>query len=234
MNIKNFIYVKKQKISRYLALKLTRNRSFSAMQLMLKTLRTNKMLPEKLIALDLFAFVGTTTTMDYAPLTEYLEMWEIDPYYAKEAQGNLPNAQVVCGDSIHAVKNGLLRRKEYNFIVIDANVQSAFSDGSYESFGVFPYALNYVANEAVIFATIFSDVNECLKQYGGTMEQVDKKWIQARKDFFQLENVIDGRGIDYLKPFEKLIAEKNLELVHSQFINRNDCVGFGVFVVRKK
>ena len=234
MNIKKYIYVKKQKVSRYLALKLCRNRSFTAMQLMLKTLRTNNMLPEKLIALDLFAFVGTTTTMDYAHLTEYLEMWEIDPYYAKEAKKNLPNAEVVCGDSINAIKTGLLLRKEYNFIVIDANVSSAFADGSYESFGVFPHALNYIANEAVIFVTIFSNIKECTKLYGGLMEQVDKNWIQARKDFFQLDNVIDARGIDYLKGFEKIIKEKNLVLIHSQFINRNDCVGFGVFVINKK
>jgi len=234
MDIRNFIYVKKQKVSRYLALTLTRNRSFSAMQLMLKTLKTNKMLPEKLVALDLFGFVGTTTTMDYAPLADYLEMWEIDPYYAKEAKKNIPSANVVCGDSINAVKTGLLHRKEYNFIVIDANVHCAFADGSYESFGVFPYALNYIAHETVIFVTIFSNVNEYLKLYGKPQEQADKNWIQARKDFFQLDNVIDARGIDYLKGYERLITEKNLVINYSQFINRNDCVGFGVFVVSKQ
>jgi hypothetical protein len=234
MNIKNYIYVKKQKLSRYLALKLARNRSFSAMQLMLKTLRTNKMLPEKLTALDLFGFIGTTTTMDYAPLTDYLEMWEIDPYYAKEAKKNLPNANVVCGDSINAIKTGLLHRKEYNFIVIDANVSSSFSDGSYESFGVFPHALNYIARQTVIFVTIFSNLKEFINLYGGSLEELDKNWIQARKDFFQLDNVVDARGIDYLKGFETRIKERNLELVQSQFINRNDCIGFGVFVVNKK
>lgn len=233
MTIKNFIYVKKQKLSRYLALKLSRNRSFTAMQLMLKTLRTNKMLPEKLIALDLFGFIGTTTTMDYENLTEYVELWEIDPYYAKEAKRNLPNANVVCGDSISAVKKGLLHKKEYNFIVIDANVSSAFADGSYESFGVFPHALNYIANEAVIFVTIFINLIEYTKYSGGLIEEIDKNWIQARKEFFKLDNVIDGRGIDYLNGFETIIKEKNLKLVHSQFINRNDYVGFGVFVINK-
>ncbi len=233
MNIRNFLYVKKQKISRYLALNLARNRSFTALQLMLKTLKCNKMLPEKLIALDLFGFIGTTTSMDYSHLTEYLELWEINPYYAKEAKKNLPNAHVVCGDSIQAIKTGKLLRKEYNFILIDANVLSVFPDGSYESFGVFPYALNYLADEAVIFVTIFSNLEECVKQYGGTMDEIDKNWIQARKDFFQLDNVIDARGIDYLKSFEKIIKEKNLNLVFSQFISRNDIVGFGVFVVNK-
>lgn len=234
MNIRNFIYVKKQKVSRYLALKLARNRSFTAMQLMLKTLRTNKMLPQNLIALDLFGFIGTTTTMDYAHLAEYLEVWEIDPYYAKEAKRNLPHAEVVCGDSINAVKAGQLLRKEYNFIVIDANVSSAFSDGSYESFGVFPHVLNYIKTEAIIFVTIFSSLKEYSKLYGLSIEQLDKKWIKARQDFFQMEDVIDGSGIDYLKGFERIIKEKNINLLYSQFINRNDCIGFGVFVISKK
>jgi hypothetical protein len=234
MKIKNFIYVKKQKVSRYLALKLARNRSFTAMQIMLKTLRTNKMLPEKLIALDLFGFIGTTTTMDYAPLADYLEMWEIDPYYAKEAKKNLPNANVVCGDSINAIKTGKLLRKEYNFIVIDANVSSSFSDGSYESFGVFPHALNYIAQQTVVFVTIFSNLKAFTNLYGGSIEELDPNWIKARKDFFQLDNVIDARGIDYLKQYESIIKERNLDLIHSQFINRNDCIGFGVFVINKK
>ena len=234
MNIKNLIYVKKQKVSRYLALKLARNRSFTAMQLMLKTLRTNKMLPEDLIALDLFGFIGTTTTMDYAHLASYLELWEIDPYYAKEAKKNLPHAKVVCGDSINAVKTGQLLRKEYNFIVIDANVSSAFADGSYESFGVFPHVLNYIKNEAVIFVTIFSNLKEYSKLYGVSLEHLDKNWIKARQDFFQIEDVVEASGLDYLKGFERIIKQKNINLIHSQFINRNDCIGFGVFVVSRK
>jgi hypothetical protein len=233
MNLKQFIYVKKQKLSRYLALKLARNRAFSATQLMIKTLRTNKMLPEKLIALDLFGFIGTTTTMDYQHLAEYLEMWEINPYYAKEAKKNIPKAQVICGDSIKAVKEGNLLRKDYNFIMIDANISSSFNDGSYESFGIFPHALNYLANKSVIFVTIFSNLEEYLHLYGQSIDKVDKNWMQARKDFYKMENVIDARGIDYLKGFEDIILQKKLKLEYSNFINRNDYVGFGVFVVSK-
>ena len=234
MNIKLFVYVKKKKLSRYLALKLSRNRAFSAMQLMLKTLQTNKMLPDKLIALDLFGFVGTTTTMDYAHLAEYLEMWEIDPYYAKEAKKNIPKAEVICGDSINAVKTGKLLRKNYNFIVLDANASSPFNDGSYECFGFFEHTLNYIADQTVIFVTIFSDLGKYLNLYGRALENVDKNWIQARKDFFQLDNVIDARGIDYLNAYERVIRQRNLEILYSQYINRNDYVGFGVFVVKKK
>lgn len=234
MNLRKFLYVKKQNLSRYLALKLSRNRSFTAMQLMLKTLESNQMLPEKLIALDLFGFIGTSITMDFQDRAEYIEMWEIDAYYSEQAKKNIPKAKVICGDSIDAVKNGKLLRNDYNFIVIDANSSSSFDDGSYESFGVFPYALNYIASKAVIFVTIYNDLKKNAALYGQTVEQIDKDWIKARKEFFQLENVINGRGIDYIKGFEKIIVEKKMTVLYSQFISRNDCVGFGVFVVEKK
>lgn len=233
MNIKAFLYVKKEELSRYLAIKLSRNRASTAMQLMLNTLQANKMLPEKLIALELFGFIGTSVTMDYQHLAEYLEMWELNPFYAREAQKNIPKAKVVCGNSIDAIKFGKVLRKDYNFIVIDTNSASSFDDGSYESFGVFSHTLNYIANDAVIFVTIYSDLEKYSKLYGNTVDQIDKNWIKARKDFFQIENVINGRGIDYLKGFEREIRMKNIEIVQSQFISRNECVGFGVFVLKK-
>ena len=172
--------------------------------------------------------------MDYAHLTDYLELWELNPVYAKAAKKNIPNANVVCGDSIQALKEGKLHKKEYNFIVIDPNSMSSFDDGSYESFGVFPHSLNYIANEAVIFVTIYSDIEKYANFYGTTVAQLDQKWISSRKQFFEIENVINGRGIDYLKGFENIIKEKNIDVVHSQFINRNDYVGFGVFVLKKR
>lgn len=234
MNLKTYAYVRKEKLSRYLATKLSRNRSFTAMQLMLKTLETNQMLPKKLIALDVFGFIGTSITMDFQHLAEYIEMWEIEPYYAKEAKKNVPIAKVVCGDSVKAAQTGAFLRKDYNFIVIDGNSIQPFGDGSYESFGVFPYVLNHIADHAVIFVTIYSNLKKTFELYGQSIEEADQKWLQARRDFYQMENIIDGKGIDYLKNFEKIITDKNLELVHSQFINRNDYVGFGVFVVKKK
>lgn len=233
MNLHQFLYVRKQKLSRYLASKLARNRTFTAMQLLLKTLKTNKMLPEKLVALELFGFIGTSTTMDYAHLAEYIEIWEFHPYYAKHAQKNIPGAKVICGDSIKAIKEGGVLRRDYNFIVIDPNGASAFNDGSYESFGVFEPALRYIAGEAVLFVTIYTDLLKIAELYGNDEASIDKEWIKARKEFFGMENVLNGRGIDYLKGFEKIILKNNIQLVHSQFLNRNDYVGFGVFVLRK-
>ncbi len=234
MSLKAFIYVKKQLLSRYLALKFSRNRSFTTMQLMLKTLDSNQMLPKELVALDVFGFIGTSITMDFQDRAGYLEMWEINTYYAKQAKKNIPKAKVVCGDSVNAAKTGGFLRTDYNFIVIDGNSSTSFSDGSYETFGVFPYVLNYIGNQAVIFVTIFNNLKKNYELYGKGIEEADPKWLQARRDFYQMENIIDGKGIDYLKSFEEIILKKNLELVYTNFISRNDCVGFGVFVVKKK
>jgi hypothetical protein len=229
MKLKNYIYVKKEKFSRFLALKFSRNRSFTAMQFVLKTLQANKMLPEKLFALELFGFIGTSVAMDYQHLAEYLELWELNPGYAREAQKNIPMANVVCGNSIKAIKEGQLQRKEYNFIVIDPN-SNEFDDGSFESFSVFEPALKHLANEAVIVVTIYNNLKNFSKLYNS---EIDPNWISARKAFYSMDNVLDARGIDYLTSFENLIRKNNMKVEFSQFLSRNECVGFGIFVIKK-
>lgn len=230
MKLKNFFYIKKEILSRKLALAFSRTRALTPLQLILKTLKCNNFLPERLVALELFGFIGTSTTLDYAQLTDYLEIWELNADFAKVAQKNIPQAKVICGNSVDAIKTGKVLRKDYNFIVIDTNSSSAYDDGSYESFSVFPNALNYIADNAVIIVTIYTELNNYTKHY---KRELNQNWIKARKDFFELENVINARGIDYLKGFEKQIILKNINIVQSQFFSRNDSVGFGVFVLKK-
>lgn len=231
MNFKKIYYVKKNKLSKWLAMKFSGNIAGTPMQLMLKTLTANQMLPKRLVALELFGFIGTSVTMDYEYLADYIEMWEIDPYYAKQAAKNIPKAKVVCGDSIKSIKDGGLFRNDYNFIVIDPNVFMSNYD-SYESIAVFNHALKYMAEEAVIFVGFVYNASKYIEKYGGIEDQLNK-WLKARKDFFEIENVINGRGIDYLRGFEGIIKTNNINLVFSQFISRNDYAGFGVFVLKK-
>ncbi|MBN8702787.1 MAG: hypothetical protein J0M08_06965 [Bacteroidetes bacterium] len=234
MSLKKYLYTKRQLFSRFFALKLSRERAFTALQLIIKTLQSNKYLPEKIIALEVFGFIGTSTSLDYAELTDYLELWEIDPYYAKQAQKINPNAKVICGDSVEAIANGKLLRDDYNFLVIDSNISSALNDGSYESFGVFENSLKYLAKKSVVIVTIYNNLEAFAKLYNTSVNQLDANWITARKTFYGLDNVINARGTDYLISFEKIIAKNNFQLIQSQFISRNNCVGFGVFVLDKK
>ncbi len=230
MIIKKLIYVRKSQFSKWLLSRIFKKRVGTAMQTMLQTLSANHMLPKNLIALELFGFIGTNATMDYAHLADYIEMWEIDPFFAKEAQKYIPKARVICGDSIKAISNGGLLRKDYNFIVIDPNV-FMHNYVSFESFGIFGHALKYVAKDTVIFVNIFNNVEEYIKKYGAN-ERIED-WIKARKEFFAIDNVVSARGIDYLKGFEKIIKAEKLDIVYSNFISRNEYVGFGVFVLKK-
>jgi hypothetical protein len=234
MEFKNFIYVKKQQLSRYLALKLSRNRAFTALQLVIKTLRSNHYLPKNIIALEVFGFIGTSTALDYADLTDYLEMWELDPYFAKKAQKLNPRAKVMCGDSMEALAQGKVLRRDYNFIVIDANISSASDSSCYESFGVFENSLNYLANEAIVIVTIYNNLEAFAANYNTTTDKLDPAWLKARKSFYQIDNVLTEKGINYLPAFEKILERKNFKVIYNNFISRNDSVGFGVFVVNKK
>ena len=91
----------------------------TSMDMVILTLKVYNIFPKPLIALDLFGMYGLWVTVDYAPYCDYLEMWEINPKYAKFAHRFLPKAVVNVGDSIKVVKAGQLQRRDYNFIVID-------------------------------------------------------------------------------------------------------------------
>ena len=110
------------------------------------TLQANRQLPERIVALEVFGFVGTGTSLDYAHLADYLELWEIDPYYARRAQAINPRAKVMCGDSIEALNQGKVLRRDYNLVVIDPSPPS-FRSRTFESFPVFANALNYTADD---------------------------------------------------------------------------------------
>lgn len=233
MSFRKFKYIQKQRLSRYLSGLFSNNRSFTALQTVIKTLRSNHLLPEKLIALEVFGFIGTSTSLDYAPFTEYLELWEYDPYYARYAQKINPKARVMCGDSINALAEGKVFRKDYNFIVIDPNIASGTESSGYESFTCFENALRYTSDQAVIIVTIYNDLRAFASYYNTIAEELDPSWITARKAFYGLQNVIDAPATDYLLAFEKIIQKNGYAMRYSQFISRNDSVGFGVFAIRR-
>lgn len=231
MSFQKFKYVTKQRLSRYLSSRFANNRSFTVLQTVIKTLKANHLLPETLIALEVFGFIGTSTSLDYAHLTEYLELWEYDPYYAKYAQKINPRATVMCGDSIAALAKGKVRRKDYNFVVIDPNIASGSESSGYESFTCFENALKYTADKAIVIVTIYNDLNAFASYYNTTADKLDANWMKARREFYGLENVVNAPGTDYLKAFEQIIKRNNKQIRYSQFFSRNDSVGFGVFAI---
>jgi hypothetical protein len=113
-------------------------------------LRSNDMLPERLVALELFGMHGLWHTRDYVRHCASLELYEINPTYAAYAARTLPNTEVVVSDSIAAVKADTLRKLKYNFIVADNPIRAPFGDGYAEHFDLFPEVLDKVDSGVLI------------------------------------------------------------------------------------
>jgi hypothetical protein len=113
-------------------------------------LRADDMLPERLIALELFGMHGLWHTRDYVRHCASLELYEINPIYAAYAARTLPNTEVVVGDSIAAVKAGTLKKLKYNFIVADNPFRAPFGDGYAEHFDLFPEVLDKLDSGVLI------------------------------------------------------------------------------------
>lgn len=129
-------------------------------------LKSELLLPQKIIALELFGRCGLSTTKDYYHLTDYLELYEIDPIYAKFAGIFFKKAKVITADSIEIVKKGRLLRNDYNLVVIDNPDIPLYNENKYcEHFDLFPYLLDKVAND-VIFG------NERSSKYKGGVRTI--------------------------------------------------------------
>ena len=228
MSLKKWIYIKKQQLNRFLAVNLGRQRTQSTLQIIIKTLKANNYLPDKLIALEVFGFIGTSTAQDYIHLTAYFEIWELDPYYAKWAKKLNKSAIIMNGDSVEALKKGYMKRNDYNFVVIDPNI---YTGNSFESFDVFENTLKYIDREnCIIIVTIYNNIQILADMYCTKLQDFDP-WLKARSAFFNMNNVINARGDDYLDAFSKIIIQNKLEVISCSFLSRNDAVGFGVFVI---
>jgi hypothetical protein len=203
------------------------------MDMVILTLKAYNILPKPLIALDLFGGHGLLVTADYVPYCDYFEMWEIIPLYAKFAKRFLPKAVVNVGDSIKAVKEGKLLRRDYNFIVID-NPQGIFNEATEycEYFDLFPEIFNYIDVKKTFFVTNASlDVEEYIKTHPYFSAQLDK-WLKKRKEFYNM----DAKKI-YPEQLEKILRDKfknwGVKVKKYFFIPRTSVAGFQVIEVEK-
>jgi hypothetical protein len=120
----------------------------------LATLRLHGLLPSPLVALETFGKFGLRKTLDYIGLCESLDFYEVVPGFARLARHFLPPvARIHCEDTIVAIREGRLPRRDYNFVMID-NGFGIFGPGYCEHFDLFPHLYGYLAPVAVIVANV--------------------------------------------------------------------------------
>ncbi|MBL4654549.1 MAG: hypothetical protein JKY33_01835, partial [Bacteroidia bacterium] len=143
------------------------------------------MLPEKCIGLDLFAKYGLYQSSDFEKICDYFEMWEINPEFAKYAKKFFPKAEVNVGDSVDAVLNGKLLRKDYNLVLLDNPYGLYGNNNEYcEHFELFPHLLNYLDNNSVIAINVIFDIAIFEKKRKRFNESFDPQWEKRRNEFY--------------------------------------------------
>lgn len=203
------------------------------MDMTITTLIAYQILPKPLIAIDLFGRHGLWVTADFAPLCDYLEMWEIIPKYAMYAKKFYPKATVNIGDSIQAVRNNKLKRNDYNFIFIDSPAAGIFGDkGNYcEHFDFFPDIFNFMNKKGAILVTnLTHDIAPIIKRYN-LPTSYKERWLERRREFFNKKDLMEIIDLEELiNIYQNKFSNWGVKTKKIFFIPRNEEVGFLVMV----
>lgn len=200
-------------------------RQISPMDMVLLTLEHYDALPNNLIGLELFGRHGLWLTKDYANYCDYLEIWEIEPFYAKWAQRFIPKAAVVCGDSIVAVQTGKLLRRDYNFVVLDCSVGGPFGGKYYEHFDLFPQLIDNLAGEFILTMNIVPNVENTPFPNPNIRE-----WLKRRREFYELKTDEAAGKIELktlIQIYQRIFQERyHVEVEHTLMLPRTRTIGF--------
>lgn len=204
------------------------------MDIVVLTLQIHKLLPKPLIALDLFGMHGLWVTCDYAHLCDYLELWEIEPIYAKFARKFIPKAVVKIGDSIKAVKEKRLLRENYNFIVIDNPIWSPYGPGYCEHFDLFPDVFSYLGKSGVLVINVILDIG--LYTSALSKKQIPQKWIDRRKEFYGIskdKEVVELDPEKMVDIYKDKVSKEDFIITNNFFVPRNPSIGHLVIAVER-
>jgi len=129
------------------------------MEAAVRLLHLRRLLPDPLIALDLFGKMGVMKTLEYAPFAQSIEFYEVYSPFAAYARRILPADRVTVhvADSIAAVRSRTTLRSDYSFVVMD-NPVDVYGDGYCENFDLFPAIFDLLApRSALVFNAALDD-----------------------------------------------------------------------------
>ncbi|MAC96394.1 MAG: hypothetical protein CMC96_12940 [Flavobacteriales bacterium] len=174
-------------------------------------LSVQQLLPDNIVALDLFARNGLWLSKDCEQHSNYLELCEIDEFFYNWSKKSVKANAYNLGDSIAMLRHKKLSKEKYNFILSD-NFSGQF--GSYtEHIEVFNYLFDFVDNYAVLAFNVVPNCESRIKRYPVTHEQYED-WMIKRAKFYNLETAKAA-----------FIPIENMKLIYTSIFN---CKGFNV------
>ncbi len=208
-------------------------RLFTALKLNIITIKDYGFWPKKLIALDAFCQTGLQWTRVFSDEAKYLEMWDINAEAIKFAKKEFPKANVNCGDSIDAIMNNKLHRKDFNFVLIDSPVPFMYPDGSFEHFKFFDSIFKNIANEAVIMMDVVPNIETMLAKHPHPKEFSDK-WAAARNQFYNVSNGAIVLPLQMTEIYKNKVEALGYTCKLVTYNARNEHFGILTIVVSKK
>lgn len=149
------------------------------MEAAMRILHLEGLLPDPLVALDLFGKMGIMKTLEYAPFAQSIEFYEVNGPFAAQARRILPADQVTVrvADSVAAVQNGTTLRSDYSFVVMD-NPVDLYGDGYCENFDLFPAIFDRLAPRSALV------VNAALDDWVRALTSDHDEHFRRRRAFF--------------------------------------------------
>ncbi|MBL4716028.1 MAG: hypothetical protein JKX95_05285 [Bacteroidia bacterium] len=192
-------------------------------------------LPEKCIGLDLFAKYGLYQSSDFEEICDYFEMWEIDPEFARYAKKFFPKAEVQVGDSVDAVLNGKLLRKDYNLVLLDNPYGLYGNNSEYcEHFELFPPLLNYLDDKSVIAINVIYDIEVFENSQKRYNKLFNSDWEKRRNVFYNTNVPKRVPARFFLDFYQTKFTEWGWNVPNCFFTARQNFTGYVVVEIEKK
>ena len=113
---------------------------------------------KNLNALEVFGYIGTWHTLDYARMVKSLDVWEIDPECERFLRSNLPMANIKITDSFEEIKR---TDRKYSLIVVDNPMAIYGKNSEYcEHFELFPNIFRIMQDECTLILNVIPKVEE--------------------------------------------------------------------------
>jgi hypothetical protein len=169
-------------------------------------------------ALEVFGNSGEGHLKDYASLVSNLEIWEIDPGYARILRRNFPKAAVKITDSFKEIKT---TSKKYNFIVIDngASISSTSFGSHCEHFDLFPAIFRIAVDSSVFILNVIPEIeNVALKVYPYLFNDIQ---LSHRKNFYKTNHPEKMTFEEMVEAYRKILIVNNFNLEWHFFQKRS-------------
>ena len=146
----------------------------------------------RLDALELFGGDGSRHTLDYYPLVQSVEIWEVDGAYEPEIRRNLPGARIKITDSFQE-----LHRSQHTFelIVVDSPGGLFGPEMQYcEHMEAFTPALFRLARKsAVLILSVFPDLRgmkSCSPEHRQRLQRRSEFYCAADPEYVDIDQMM--------------------------------------------